>query len=150
MTVPGGFTASTTLAASSLNSFPAGRVTHATQTTAQTGIGTSATDLTSLSVSVTTTGTRRYKITGLVNIVQQATATLGVLYLYRSGTQLHAVSANLAGTVYGIGITVVVYDAPAAGTYTYKLAAAANSGTINTATASTAPGLLLVEDIGST
>jgi hypothetical protein len=148
MTVPGSFAPGDVLTDTDMNGLPGGRKASATKTTAQNSIGTSATDLSSLTVTFTALAGRKYRITGQATFVQAATASTAILYLLASGTQIALSSDAVVGT-FGRTQTVIAEHSPGAGSVTYKLQASCDSGTINLSASSTAPSMILVEDIGT-
>lgn len=125
-----------------------GRLGGATVTSQQTGIGTSAVDLTSLSATIAVIAGRRLKVTGSINLVQAASATVGILFLQRDGTQLNTAANGVVSTYGTTNVVTAEQSSLAAGSYTFKLRSSCNTGTINTGVDAQTPGLLMVEDIG--
>ncbi len=125
-----------------------GEIGFASRTTVQSAIGTSPTDITSLTTTVTIPANRRIMITGFGLFEIAATAVAATFAIYEGATQLSSVGVNLSGAAY-IGGIVQAVIAPSAASHTYKLRAAANAGTVNFRADATYPGFILVEDIGS-
>lgn len=147
MTAPGAFTNGYVVTATDMNALPAGRMASATRTSNQTGIGTSVTDLTSLTVTFTAVAGRKYRITGQATFVQSATASTAILYLLAGATQIGLSAGEVVGT-FGRTQTVIVEHTPGAGSVTYKLQASCDAGTMSVSASSTAPCSIIVEDIG--
>lgn len=130
---------------------PWGVVGYAERTTNQTGIGTSVTDLTSLSVTWTAVANRRYMVRSFVNLAQGSTATVGTVVIRTGGNvQLQSEASNTLNTIISTAFQPVTSYTPAAGSQTVKMSASVNAGTGNSNNSSTNPSWILVEDIGPT
>jgi len=134
----------------------------ASKTSSQAGITTEA-DVTGLSKEVTVAAGRRIRVAGHVrmSVLQSSgssTPTRGIIRVYR-GTDLVGVIADMSvlsssalgdGAVFtGAGFT---FDAPSAGTHTYKLTAAAigAGSSVTVAASATGPCHLAIYDDGPT
>lgn len=150
MTQPGGYLAGDVLTAANLNLLPGGHYGQAYTGSSQTGIGSSATDLTSLSATVNTVATRRYRILGMVNFRQRTAGSLVTIEIVRGSTVLSSAAASYNTDEYGT-LTLFFSEVPGAGSNTYKLRAKTSSGTvdINPQGLSTVPSGIIVEDIGN-
>lgn len=120
---------------------------YAEATSDQLAVGTGATDLTGLTVTVTVPASRRIRISGFVAMTVAATATNGNAFLMEGATQLQQAGALVNGAGFSDCAPVRVLT-PSAGSHTYKLQAAANGGTINVKAGSDHPNFILVEDLG--
>lgn len=121
---------------------------YAQVTANQTGIGTSDTDLTGLTVTVDVNSGERIKITAHAAF-QKITSTGISFFLIKEGaTLLNEDLATLAAVDYW-GAHAEVILTPSAGSHTYKLAARASAGTLNLEAAATFPSFILVEGIGT-
>ena len=153
-TVPGTINAGDTVAETDVNNQPGGWSGYVTATSNQTGIGTSVTDLTSLTITYTFPASRRYKITGHLPLIVQNTSNGFVKVQVRDG------SNNVVGTIFDTtvyageratvdGCTVI---APSSGSATYKLSAFTSASTFDVDCGSSpgdpGPAFLLIEDIG--
>jgi hypothetical protein len=129
-----------------------GRVADAQVTANQTGIGTSATDLTGLTVTFTNPGNRRYMISAILEMgpntgpnssfeVQLCTGASG------GGTVLNKWFGDVVDGQ-NLSCSPWVIVSPAAGATSYHVRVAAGGGTLNLLASSTVPAILLVEDIG--
>ena len=148
MTQPGGFTNGYVVTANDLNDLPGGVMGTPVRVTAdQVSIGTSATDLTSLSVTFTAVAGRTYKISGHAGFINPAGGHAYLLIL-KGSTQIQAGGLELDST-YIHYTDPFVYDTPGGGSVTYKLQALASTGTMTMKASSTGPAVLLVEDIGT-
>lgn len=141
------------LTAANFTKVPGGWLGHAETTTPQTSIGTSAVDLTGLTVTVTVGASRRIKITAGCNFENNAAgANYASLAINEGATILNDVLVNMAaaGTAQEFaGAYVAVVLTPSTGAHTYKLQAFFNNGAANATTASaTRKPFILVEDIG--
>jgi hypothetical protein len=147
MTIPGGFVAGNVLTAADMNLLPAGTIGYASTTTNQTGIS-AVTDLTGLTLTFTAVAGRRYKITGQIRAVQNTTSSNNTLSITDgAGTAANqSVQSIPAGSGLMHYVTAVVV--PGAGSKTYKLRLQTGAGTTDTSVGASAPGFILIEDIG--
>jgi hypothetical protein len=131
-------------------SMPWGVVGYASRTTNQTGIGNSATDITSLSVTATYVANRRIRITASGSLSSGGSGDNAVLYIRESSTTLTSTTSyNNFSNLIAAGFFASVIISPTAGSHTYKVSASqsnASTGTFNAS--STVPGYILVEDLG--
>jgi hypothetical protein len=127
---------------------PWGRISHAIATASQTGITTTITDLTSLTVTFTASANRYYLIRGHITAQQNSAATaFEVRVTDGSNTQIASCDQTvIAGQALSTSVAVVVQ--PAAGSVTYKLRGLTNTGTADLIASAASPILILVEDIG--
>lgn len=121
------------------------------QVTADQGsLGTTITDLTGLSATVTVTSGHWIKITGFVGAFYGASTDLQLYFSIReSSTQLNRAEINLSTSTHNQPGHVVHLLQPSAGSHTYKLSAQTNAGTVSMAGGATAPSFILVEDLGA-
>lgn len=123
---------------------------YAQVTANQTGIGTTVTDLTGLSVTVTVTASRRIRVTGYIPVQQQTNGRLVTAYVREGSTTLNDYLLAIDGTASLFGtIPAAVVLTPSAGSHTYKLSLATSGDTVNMIAASGRPAFILVEDIGA-
>lgn len=120
------------------------------QVTAQQGPLSVITDVTGLSVTVTTFAGRRYRISG--NCIAQNSSSGGANALYiadGSNSQLQEDIQPVNG-LFLCTLKPELIHVPGAGTRTYKLRILGYSGTViaNAANTSATPSFILVEDIG--
>jgi hypothetical protein len=126
---------------------------YAEVTTDQTGIGTSETDLTGLTITVSVPAGRRIKITGYARLRNgEASSNGALLYIDEGGTNLNFATAALNGTgSSGVSATVIAQAivTPSTGSHTYKLQASFVAGSSNLMDiGATQPAFILVEDLG--
>jgi hypothetical protein len=121
------------------------------EVTANQGSLGAITDLTSLSVTFTAVAGRRYKITGEAMFYSATANQIGGIFIREgSTTQLQYRQFILAASLTPKSVTIHRIVTPSAGSTTYKLSAAALSGTDLTMQAGpTSPAFILVEDIGT-
>jgi hypothetical protein len=124
---------------------PWGRIAHAVQTSAQTGIGASLTDLTSLTATITMVANRYYKVTLFVPFSQVAADGAAILAIDQAGTQI-ASSGFTAAVGYFTEHAAAITTG--SGSVTIKGRASTSAGTLSTNVAATSPALLLIEDVG--
>lgn len=142
-------TALEVLTAANLNKLAGGWLGYAEVTADQTGIGTSVTDLTSLSVTVTVPASRRVRVTGKI-IVGAASTPPAVVELYirdGSSTTLNKSQIRIDAASQD-SLMAAWVGTPAPGSNTYKLSALVTAGTFTSAAAATYPSFILVEDLG--
>lgn len=120
---------------------------YAEKTAAQTGIGTSATDVTSLSVTVTV-GTRPIEITAFCNWQKKTSASYVDLEIYDNTAGARVALTELSAGVDEYGSSFVkVRENPAAGSRTYKVRARAGAGTVDLAADATYPAHIHVVEL---
>jgi hypothetical protein len=126
---------------------------YAQSVAAQAGIGAGPTDLTSLTVTVTTPASRRIKISSGGLLTYSDGTTGHVVDVFKDGVATNRVFASPRTATAGDPIWMSGYgiDTPSAGAHTYKLVAgrAFGAGTLTVTGSATAPAFILVEDIGS-
>lgn len=121
---------------------------YAEVTADQASIGTAATDLTGLYVTVTVPAGRRLRITGFVPAFYGNTATGFLEFdIYEGATRLSLNQHALTATGQQFGMSVERIISPSAGTHTYKLAALVTSGTMSLGAGAGYPAFIRVEDI---
>lgn len=121
---------------------------YAEVTANQTGIGTSATDLTNLSVTVTVGSGRRIRITGHC-IFQKDTAAGYIIMPIREGaTQLNEGIETVSAALGFVTFDSSAVETPSAGSHTYKLMAMTENNTCSLQASALLPAFILVEDIG--
>jgi hypothetical protein len=133
---------------------PAGVLGHAKATTNQTGIGTSAVDLTDLEVEVFVPAGRLIQVTAVAVLRNlNGVANAGHLLVDGDGTTLQDGDAGLVASGAGVAQTVISMTdvfTPDAGTHIYKAQALFGSGAANRMDASsTQPAHISVEDLGA-
>ena len=128
---------------------PWGVLSAVSTTTATTSIGSSLTLLTNLAITLTPTANRRLRVSWLANMATADTAARAkaVSLTDGSGTQLQgwymSVDANLNYTGQGVH-----YMTSTGSSMTWQVRASISANTCATNFSSTAPGILIVEDIG--
>lgn len=144
------FSSGAILTATQMNQLPWGIIARSTATAAQNGIGTSATDLTGLSVTWTAVAGRSYRLTATTQFIYASgSPAVAVFKIVTSGgTQVQETNVVGSATVYSAAHLSTVVS-PAAGSVTYKVQGNVNSGTMNVFAASNAPIFLMVEDLGT-
>jgi len=128
-----------------------GVVASASRTTSQTGVGTSATDLTGLSVTFTATSTRYYRVSVFVPIIIQDTAvgTPTLQITDSAGTVINSATVSVQ-TSYRSPMFAMTFESGLSGSITRKARLLTSNNTCQTLVSSTSPALLIVEDLGST
>mgnify|MGYP007090086409 CR=1 FL=1 len=128
---------------------PLGEVGYASKTSHQTGITTAGADVTSMSVTFTAVAGRSYRVSAMQRVTQQSSAAIVTMRLHDgSGTQLAAWQQTLEAAEVGTAIILARFS-PGAGSTTYKLNLITSAGTVDANASSTAPGFILVEDLGA-
>lgn len=129
---------------------PWGVVGYAQAVTNQTGIGTSATDLTNLSITANFVAFRYYRLSAYVPIVVGATATYAIVQItdyYNSQMALHR--QNLDGALLeNKFMPSTIFKPTVSNEIPFKVRAYANAGTINVNASSSNIAFLLIEDLG--
>jgi hypothetical protein len=128
-----------------------GQQAHAERTSDVTGITTADTDLTDLTVTLTTVAGRRYRLTaGVHAIIDSGDRTEFVVRIKEGATQLTQ-APHPASTLFGRFFQAVVELEPSAGSHTYKVTGAVGGGTTGTGTldgGATFPSFLTIDDVG--
>jgi len=115
-------------------------------TTAQNGITTTATDVTSATVTFAASTNRLYRVTASADLVQAASATEGQIQLLVDGVAYSTARIAVSATDKFANIATVL--TLATGSHTLRLQAQAIGGTINIVGSSNAPTVFSVEDAG--
>lgn len=127
---------------------PWGVVGRATVTANQTSIGTSVTDLTSLTTTFTAIANRIYKISAHAVYDSNTVATQHNLFVRNGGGTQLALAAYVPPSTGCITTYPITAYAAASGSTTIKLSASCSSGTFSLVASATNPAFLIVEDIG--
>ncbi len=128
---------------------PRGIVGEARGTTQQTGITTTPTDLTGMTVTFTAVAGRKYKVSFDVPVLQVTTAANVIIRLLEGGVEVHRRTMTLAVSDQA-GMVLVCMVTPAAGSVTYKLDAQTTAGTLTARPNLSIAMNLIVEDVGGT
>lgn len=137
------------LTSANFTKLPGGWIGYA-QVTSDQGSLTTATDLTSLTVTVTAGTSRRLKITGHASFYDSST-TGAQFRIDEDSTQIQRRDFPCPSASAGIGATVIAVAAPSAGSHVYNLKAGrgvGSAGTVTMVATATVPAFILVEDIG--
>lgn len=126
---------------------PWGRVGSASTATAQSGVGASLTDLTSLTMNVTLVANRYYRATLHVPYTQVTTAGTADFVILNGVTGIGGFAATLAATEYATASISCLFTA-SSGAATIKGQAKTTAGTVTTNVTANSPALLVVEDVG--
>ena len=148
---PGTSTDSTIHTAADDNKLPGGWIGYAEVTASQTGIGSTDTDLTGLSVAVTVNTSRRIRISCQATTTADSGSPVLRLKIKEGATQLTQLVREQSATSGGSsGQTVcgAVWLTPSSGSHTYKLAFQAATATGGIFASSTEPAWIGVEDLG--
>lgn len=143
------FVADEVVTAVKMNSLPKGTLGYAIVTANQAGIGTTITDFTGLTVTVTVPAGRVLKVTGHGSMITAGAAT--AIGEFREGTTvlgrygIYTAAAAMRLLMHG---SIIL--APSAGSHTYKLSARTlSAGTMDLEATSVNPAHIIVEDLGS-
>ncbi len=142
------------LLADDLNAVPKGIVGLASQTSSQGSLGAGPTAITGLSITVTITSGRYYRLThycqGLSSSADPETWSVQLL---DGSTQVQErnIAITESGTGQGGGVCEYLFQAGSSGSKTYlvKVARATGSGTGTHLCSSTAPARIVLEDLGT-
>ncbi len=134
------------LTAANFNKLPGGLIGYAIVTANQTGIST-ATNLTSLTVTVTVNTSRIIMIDAIGVMGQNSSTGLGNLTIYEGATQLANSVCTMTAAGFWTGRPLCVLSATS-GAHTYNLKASTNAGTIDLIASATQPATLTVYDMG--
>jgi hypothetical protein len=127
---------------------PLGVAQRASTTTTQSGLGAGPTDLTSLSVTITGDGVRRYRITGIVTLTASGGAGGGFLSIRESTTTLATANVPFSSATDSQTTTVIHELVPSAASHTYKLSAGKNAFDMDATASATIINRIWIEDIG--
>jgi len=122
---------------------------YAERTSSHTGIGTTPTDVTGLSATVTVPAGRRIRLTAHALLQKQTTAGFMWFRIYEGATGLSSfleTSSGQGATGY-VGAETSVITTPTAGTHTYKVVAYGENATLDVLGAPDNPAYLAVEDV---
>lgn len=123
---------------------------YAEATADQTGVTSTETDLTSLSVTVTVLPNRRIRVSGEAMLASTVAGDTADLYINDNGSriQLRRVTLAVANAHQSVHASRIL--TPAAGSHTFKLSfvRASGTGSIANSASSTHPSYILVEDLG--
>lgn len=128
-----------------LGSLPGGYA----QTTTQQTLITTATDVTSCSITVTILAGRRYRLSAICGLISTVSNDTAGLTIMEGATQLRSGQVVCLGTFITTSPSVIL--TPSAGSHTYKLQVlrVTGTGTISTDASGTNPVYILCEDIGA-
>lgn len=137
------------LTAANFDRLPKGWIGYASVEANQTGIGTSATDLTGLTVTVDVPADRVIRVSGQIQ-ANPSVAAYVTCRILQASTQIGRVGRQYSD---GEEFTMCGAAPPlqlAAGTYTFKLQGLTSTGTFDMEASNTAPAWIGVEDLGAT
>ena len=150
--IPGTKVALDGWSAANVNDLPGGWLGHVSITASQGSIGSTATDITGLSVAVTVNTSRRIRahayFPSWLSTVNGDNASLLIM---EGATQLTLKRGAAVSSGTGdFGIEATWIGIPSAGSHTYKVqfVRVSGTGTLTVGASSTQPAFLLVEDIG--
>lgn len=138
--------------AAKMNELAKGVLGYAQTTTGQSAIGTSLTDLTSLSVAVTvSSAARRIWIIGQVTVRQLTAAGTPTVQVWEGGTYLGVVGRTTLATSGFSTLHGGVLITPTSGAHTYKLRGLTTNNTMDVIADGTnfGPNSILVVDLGA-
>lgn len=135
------------LTAANLAKYPKGWIGDAQVDSTQSGIGSTPTDITDLTVTVTVGADRKLKISGRSQI-SSASAIYGALIIVEDGVAIGRIGRVLLDAGEQITVSGFAISTPSAGTHTYKVQGETSSSTMSNGASATYPAILLVEDIG--
>lgn len=131
---------------------PLGTLGYAQATSDQTGIGTSPTDVTSLSTTVTVGASRRIEITIECGFTQGTAGGLVIFAIYEGATRLAAFYCTAVASAYTPAHRSVILT-PSTGSHTYKAVISTSNNTVDlqadNGTVRGGPAFILVKDIGT-
>ena len=117
---------------------------------AQTGIGSSATDITNATVTFTAVANRLYRVTAQADLIG-STATTAQFQVLVDGTASATAVSQVTGSsgAYQDRMPTITYATTlTSGSHTIKLAASISSGSLTISHATATPTILIVEDAG--
>lgn len=118
---------------------------------ATTGIGSTATDVTGLSLSVTVAASRLIRISSNIRVLQNTLDGFAELRLLAGATVIDRKGRTLKAAAADVLTLEVIHAPSSSGSVTYKAQLLTTTGTLDTLTASGAPVIaswLIVEDVG--
>ncbi len=123
---------------------------YASTSTAQTGIGTTFTDLTNLSMSVTLLGNRNYRLEGEIVSRKRTTTGYSTAKIVFDGTdRVERISSLCAIDAYDtLSLRIGYFPTANQASKTVKLQAKSSSGTIDVTESAAWTAFLSVEDLG--
>jgi len=139
-------------ASANLNKVAGGFLGYESNSSSQTGI-TTTTDLTGVTVDVTTNTSRLIRIDVLAIVTIQTAAADYVGRILRDGSNIGTWAQRSGGGASGVAShTGFTWDTPSADTHTYKanLARSSGSGTLDVNGTAPSNAKILVQDLGST
>ena len=116
------------------------------QVTANQTLGVGG-DLTSLTVTLTLSASRRIRITGQTLVTASGTGNAAAIYIREGSTDLANVTTPVTNA-WSTGFSIATHQSPSAGSHTYKLSYAFTGGTGTMNASAGAPAFISVEDIG--
>lgn len=148
-TTPGTSTTGTPWTEAEINSLGGGSFGYDEQTSSQTGVGTGG--VTVVDVTVTVLASRRIKVTvRCAPLLVNTGSPNGLLSVTRDGTPIGDFNCPVYGTGFQTSAQFSAWDNnPGAGSHTYALKAATNTGTMDITSGSGADASHIeVEDVG--
>lgn len=115
-----------------------------------TGIGSTVTDITSLSTLFTAVGSRQVRIGVTVRVLQNTSTGANEVYVRDASNTVIGKSTVTLAAGEGYTHSFFVLATPSAGATTYKASIATTVGTTDVIASSTQPMFMIVEDIGAT
>jgi hypothetical protein len=126
---------------------PWGRIGSGSTTSAQTGVGATPTDLTSLTATATLVANRYYRATLHVPYTQVTSPGTANFIILNGATNVGGCSVTLDATEYGTASIECLFTA-SSGSATVKAQASTTGGTLSTNVSANSPALLIIEDVG--
>lgn len=119
-------------------------------TSAQSGVGTSATDITNATVTFTAVANRLYKVTAQADLIHATTVENAQIQVLLDGTVIGTTSLGIqTAAAYNDRMAVLATSfTTTSGAHTVKLSASVKSGTMTVNHATTSPTIFMVEDAG--
>jgi hypothetical protein len=117
---------------------------------AQSGIGTTMTDITNATVTFTATANRLYRVSAQADMNHATTSENAQVQVLLDGTAIatNAIAITTAGAYNDRFAVITTTFTTTSGSHTVKLQAATKSGTMTIQNAAATPTILLVEDAG--
>jgi hypothetical protein len=124
-----------------------GQVAYNQRTSNITGVGTTTTEVTS--VTFTAVAGRRYSIAGYFGVLKEGSSNYAQAFVFKDSTQIARLSHMLVPAGNEHGLNGVCFDSPSGGSVTYRLMVSFGANTLNQVVGnSTAPAYIQVSDIG--